>query len=158
MSIKEIINPWIDTQGFNCIACCPTNKQGLHLEFFEEGDDIFTRWKPNDDFQGWMDTLHGGIQALLIDETAGWVVCRKLQTTGVTSKMEIQYLKPVSTKLDHLTVRARIARTMRNLAFIDAEVYDSDGTVCTKASLLFFCASKEKAAKELGFTACEVEE
>ena len=156
MDIKKIINPWLDTEGYNCIVCCPTNRHGLHLEFYEEGDDILTRWKPGNDFQGWVNTLHGGIQALIIDETAGWVVCRKLQTTGVTSKMDIQYLKPVSTRLNLITVRARLVKMMRNVAFIDAEVYDPDGTVCTKAQLVYFCVSKEKA-QQAGFPGCEVE-
>ena len=84
MSMRKIINPWIGTEGYNCFVCCPTNPIGLHLEFWEDGDYIVTKFKPTHDYESWQNTLHGGIQALLIDETAGWVVCRKLQTNGVT--------------------------------------------------------------------------
>ena len=156
--MKKIKNPWLAHEGYNCIACCPDNKIGLHLEFWEDGDDILTQWKPTQDYQGWVDTLHGGIQSLLLDEVAGWVVTRKLQTTGVTSKMEVQYLKPISTLDTLIIVRARLARQMRNVAFIEAEIYNGHGEVCTKSTLVYFCASKQKAEEEIGFRGCILEE
>ena len=155
--MQKIKNPWLHKEGYQCFGCCPTNQSGLQLEFYEDGDDIVTFWTPEARFQGWIDTLHGGIQALLLDEICGWVVTRKLQTTGVTSKMETQYLKPVFTTDSQLTLRARISKQMRNIAFIEAELFDSQGTLCTKATCTYFCASKEKAAEEIGFIGCELE-
>ena len=137
--------------------CCPTNPIGLHLEFWEDGDYIITKFKPTHDYESWQNTLHGGIQALLIDETAGWVVCRKLQTNGVTSKMDMQYLKPVSTLLDEITVRAKITKMMRNVAFIEAELMDADETVLTRADLVYFCTPQFKL-KPGDFPGCELEE
>ena len=67
------------------------------MEFYEDGNEVISIWKPQPQFQGWIDTLHGGIQAVLLDEICAWVVLRKLQTTGVTSKMETRYMKPVNT-------------------------------------------------------------
>lgn len=58
------------------------------MEFYEDGDEIVSYWKPGPEYQGWLNTLHGGIQAVLLDEICGWTIFRKLQTTGVTSKME----------------------------------------------------------------------
>lgn len=114
------------------------------MEFYEDGDYVVTKFKPTRDYESWYNTLHGGIQALLIDETAGWVVCRKLQTNGVTSKMNMEYLKPVSSQLDEITVRAKISKMMRNVAFIEAELMDADNTVLTRAELIYFCTPKFK--------------
>ncbi|MCM1312204.1 MAG: PaaI family thioesterase, partial [Bacteroides sp.] len=139
-------------------GCCPNNEHGLKLKFYEDGDDIVSQWIPQAQYQGWIDTLHGGIQALLLDEISGWVVTRKLQTTGVTSKMETQYLKPVHTSDSCLTLRARLVKQVRNIAFIEAGLYDSAGVLCTKAVCTYFCFSKEKAAEEMGFCGCELEE
>lgn len=137
--MKLIKNPWLDKEGYNCIGCCPTNPTGFHLSFYEDGDDVVSRWNPTQNHQGWIDTLHGGVQALLMDEVAGWVVTSKLQMTGVTSKMEIQYVKPISTRLNTLTIRARLNRMMRNVAFIDAEIIDEEGEICSKSQLVYFC-------------------
>ena len=156
--MKKIKNPWLHKPGYNCIGCSPDNPMGLHLDFWEDGEDVVSRWTPTADYQGWIDTLHGGVQSLLLDEVAGWVVTRKLQTTGVTSKMEVQYVKPISTYDSLLTIRARISRQMRNVAFIEGEIYNAHGEVCTKAMLTYFCASRQKAEETMGFCGCDVEE
>ena len=156
--MKKIKNPWLQKPGYNCIGCSPDNPMGLHLDFWEDGEDVVSRWTPTADYQGWIDTLHGGVQSLLLDEVAGWVVTRKLQTTGVTSKMEVQYVKPISTYDSLLTIRARISRQMRNVAFIEGEIYNAHGEVCTKATLTYFCASRQKAEETMGFCGCDVEE
>lgn len=156
--MKKIKNPWLYREGYNCIGCAPDNPLGFHLHFFDDGDDVVTTWNPTQNHQGWIDTLHGGVQSLLIDEVAGWVVTRKLATTGVTSKMEVKYIKPVLTTGGPITVRAHVAKQMRNVAFIDAELLNAEDEVCTQATLVYFCASKEKAFETMGFTGCELED
>ncbi len=154
--MNKIKNLWTRTAGYNCIACSPTNPIGFHLDFYEDGEYILTRWDPTQNHQSWVNTLHGGVQSLLIDEVAGWVVTRKLQTTGVTSKMEVKYIKPVKTNEGEILVRAKLNKQMRNIAYIDAELLNKEGEVCTQGTLIYFCASQE-AAKENGFPGCELE-
>ena len=95
--MKKIINPYLHLQGYNCFGCAPHNPLGVHMEFYEDGDDIVSHWTPGHNHQGWLHTLHGGIQATLLDELCGWVVMRKCQTAGVTMRMTTQYKRPVST-------------------------------------------------------------
>ena len=141
--MKLIKNPWLDKEGYNCIGCCPGNPLGFHLSFYDDGDDVVSKWSPTQYHQGWIDTLHGGVQALLMDEVAGWVVTSKLKATGVTSKMNIQYLKPISTLEQELTIRARLNHMMRNVAFIDAEIINTAGEVCAKSELIYFCKKQD---------------
>ncbi|MGN0357677.1 MAG: PaaI family thioesterase, partial [Blautia sp.] len=156
--MKRIINPWEGMSGYNCIGCSPDNPFGLHLHFYEDGDDIVSKWKPSGNYQGWLNTLHGGIQALLLDEVCGWVITRKLQTAGVTSKMETRYKKPVSTLDTELTVRAHIREQRRNIVVIDATLADSSGTICTEATCTYYAFSKEKAQSDMHFTECRTED
>ena len=92
--MKKIINPWKDLEGYNCFGCAPNNESGVKMEFYEDGYEVVSIWKPRPEYQGWLNTLHGGIQSVLLDEICGWVVVRKLQTSGVTSKMETRFRKP----------------------------------------------------------------
>ena len=41
---KKIINPWTELgkEEYNCFMCSPTNPKGLHLSFYEDGDDVVT--------------------------------------------------------------------------------------------------------------------
>ena len=124
--------------GYRCFGCDPRSEQGLRMEFYEDGDRIVSRWKPRPEFQGWVDTLHGGIQATLADEISSWVVFRKFQTSGVTSRMEVRYLKPIHTSEDHITLQATVVRQRR---------------LC-----IYFLFPKEKAHEEFHFCDCGVEE
>ena len=48
-------------EGYNCFGCAPNNEAGVKMEFYEDGDEVISIWKPQPQFQGWIDTLHGGI-------------------------------------------------------------------------------------------------
>lgn len=155
--IKRIINPFLSIPGYNCPGCCPTNEKGLRLHFYEDGDDVVSFWYPENAYQSWSNTLHGGIHCLMLDEIAGWVVFHKLSTTAVTSKMETKYLKPLTIDGGRIEMRARITKRMRQVAFIEAELIQR-GEVCTRAEVVYFCAPQEKAIAEYGFAGCETEE
>lgn len=154
---RKIINPFLHLEGYNCFGCAPNNPLGVKLEFYEDGDDIVSEWHPSPDYQGWLNTLHGGIQSVLLDEICGWVVMRKLQTGGVTSKMETRFLRPVSTNDSCLTLRAHIIEQRKNIVEIEATLTDSAGHICTQAVCTYFTFSPEKAKKHLHFQGCKVE-
>jgi len=155
--MKKILNPWRDHPQYNCFGCCPDNPIGLHLEFYEDGEYIVSTWQPGENYQGWVETLHGGIISTLIDETCGWVVTRKMQTSGYTVSLNVKFKKAVSTKEQRVTVRANVVKQMRNLVFIHAEVTDSNGDLCAEGETTYFMMNEEKA-KEMGFRHCDVEE
>lgn len=156
--MKKIINPWKDMEGYNCFGCAPNNDAGLKMEFYEDNDEVFSRWKPRSCFQGWIDTLHGGIQATILDEICAWTVFRKLQTAGVTCKMETRYLKPISTKQEYITVKASIISQKRNIVTLEAIIYNFEGEACTKAICSYFTYTKEQAAQKFSFVDCKLQE
>lgn len=92
----------------------------------------------------------------LIDECASWVVFRKLQTTGVTSKLEVKYRKPVMTTEPQITVRARLNEMRRNVAYINVCIENSHGELCAEGEAVYFTFPAGKA-REMGFTECTTE-
>lgn len=154
---KRIINPWSGHPKYNCFGCAPNNPFGLHMVFYEEGDYIVSIWQPGQNYQGWVDTMHGGVLSTLIDETCGWVVTRKMQTSGFTTSLSVKFRKAVSTNEPRLTIRANIVKQMRNLLFIHAEISNAQGELCVEGEATYFLMNEEKA-KEMGFVHCEVEE
>lgn len=152
--MKKIVNPWKGIKDYFCFGCAPDNEAGVKMEFYEDGEDIVSVWHPEPKYQGWKDTLHGGIQAVLLDEICAWAIARKLQTAGVTSKMETRYLKPVMTTDDHIIIRARIREKHRNLVTVDARIDNIKGEICTQAVCTYFTFSEEKARKEMYFKGC----
>ena len=93
----------------------------------------------------------------MLDEICAWVIARKMQTSGVTSRMETHYLKQVHTTDSHLTLRARLKEVKRHFAFIEAGIFDEHDQLCTKAVCTYYLFSKEKAEKEMCFKGCYTE-
>ena len=158
--MKKIKNPWINLtdKGYNCFACAPSNPCGLKMEFYEDGDDIVSLWTPGDNYQGWLDTLHGGIQATLMDEIGGWIIARKFQTSGMTTNLNIKYKKPIPTgKNVTIEIRGRVKEVKRMFVFIEAEI-KYDGEVRSSAEMTYYTFSKDIAEKDFMFTGCELEE
>jgi len=142
--MKEINNPWHNHPDHFCIGCDPRNPFSLNMTFFEDGDDVVCNWTPRPEFQGWINVLHGGIQSLMIDETAAWVVTRFGHATGVTSKLECQYKKAININDGPITVRARIKKQMRRIFIIDAEITNSQGEVCTIGQATYYTYSDKQ--------------
>ena len=158
--MKKIINPWTELteEGYNCFACAPHNPCGLKMEFWEDGDDIVSFWNPDDNFQGWVKTLHGGIQATLMDEIGGWIIARKFQTSGMTTNLSIKYKKPIPTGENiKIEIRGRVKEVKRMFVFIEAEII-YDGEVRSCAEMTYCTFPKDVAEKDFMFSGCEVEE
>ena len=156
MVMRKIKNPYVGKEGYNCFGCSPDNPFGLHMHFFEDGNDVVSFWKPADFYQGWVNTLHGGIISTLMDEIAGWVVKRKLQTSGMTMRLNVKFKKPVMTTDTQITVRAHITDKRRNIVTIHVTLENSKGELCDEADVVYYAFDTEKA-KQMGFNHCDLE-
>lgn len=156
--MKKITNPWRGLEGYCCYGCDPASEPGLRMEFYEDGDEIVSFWQPRSEFQGWVDTLHGGIQATLADEISSWVVFRKFQTSGVTSRMEVRYRRQIRISDGRLELRASVRQQRRNIVDIAVRILDAQGETCTEAVCTYFLFPREQAREKFHFCACGVEE
>lgn len=145
----KINNPFYKLEGYNCFGCSPHNEFGLRMNFVLEGDTVVCHWQPENHLQGWVGVLHGGIQATLMDEIASWYVFVKLQTAGVTSKMEVKLLKPVMMDKAPLKLTARLQEMKRNIAVIQVELYMSDGTLGAEALMHYYTYPQKIASEKL---------
>lgn len=145
--VKKLSNPFVRYEGYQCFGCSPDNSFGLRLQFKEEGEFITAEWEPVDHFQGWFNTLHGGIQTTMLDEIASWFVFVKLNTSGVTCEMEVKLRKPVRTDEGPIFLKASLREMRKNIAVIDTYLYNSRQELCTEGVMHYF-TFPEKIAKE----------
>ena len=97
-----------DPEVYQCFGCSPYNEFGLHLEFWEDADEVVSFWNPSPILQSYPKVLHGGIQSTLLDEIAGWVVYVKCGTVGVTAEMKVRFKKPLMIDQGEITIRAKL--------------------------------------------------
>jgi uncharacterized protein (TIGR00369 family) len=134
---RRIRNPFDADQNM-CFGCGPKNPAGLKLTFEEDGEMLQARWEPDPNFQGYINVLHGGIIATLLDEVGAWCIYIKAGTSGVTSSLKVRYLKPVHISKGMITVEARLIQKKEKNALIVAALYDGDGKLCAEADLDYF--------------------
>ena len=155
--MREIKNPWIGTEGYNCFGCCPTNPYGVKMRFYEDGQDVVSFWKPKDCYQSWINTLHGGVQSVLLDEICGWVVFHKLQSSGVTAKMETRFRKPVAIEQEYVELRARLREMRRNIAVVDGEIRSAEGEILVECTCTYFTFDAAHAPEGVPYRPTELE-
>jgi uncharacterized protein (TIGR00369 family) len=156
--MKKITNPFApiaSEEVYNCFGCSPANDKGLHLEFWEDGDELVARWQPEKAYEGWSGVLHGGIQATLLDEAAAWLVFVKLKTAGVTSEMHISYEKPVFISKGEITIRARLVSHENRMAGIHCKLADGEGKICATAEVDYFCFPEKIARAKYNYPGVE---
>lgn len=149
--MKKLLNPFIEQEGYQCFGCSPNNPFGLHLEFEEKDDCVEATWVPIDHFQGWCNTLHGGIQATMLDEIASWLVFVKLNTSGVTCKMEVKLVKPVKMDEGNIHLKAILREMQRNIAVIDCFLYNDKMEMCTEGVMHYFTFPEKVARQRFWF-------
>jgi len=147
--IKPIRNPFCGTPNAGCFVCGAANAEGLHLEFFEDGDDVVTTWEPEHRFAGYGVILHGGIQSTILDEIAAWAVFVKLRTAGVTQRMEVEFRSPVYLDRGTLRFRARLPEVDGKTARVPAELIDGSDRVCTRATVTYRLFPEKLAREKL---------
>jgi len=125
------------------------------MHFRLKGDAVVCDWEPETHLQGWVGVLHGGIQATLMDEIASWYVFVKLQTAGVTSKMEVKLLKPVKMDMAPFRLEATLIEMKRNIAMIQVELFMRDGTLGAEAVMHYFTYPRSIASSKLFYPGIE---
>jgi len=149
--MRDINNPYKGLEGYLCFGCCPDNEFGLKLKFTENDDFIESEWEPNASFQGYKNILHGGIQASLLDEIAGWAVSVKLGSSGVTSHLDIRYKKPVKVDEGNIKLRARVIKQENKIATVEAILLNSKGIICAEALIDYYVLPEEKAKRDFHY-------
>ncbi|MFO7790262.1 MAG: PaaI family thioesterase [Bacteroidales bacterium] len=145
--MKKIKNKFAEKGFYNCFACSPDNPKGLKMEFWRDGEDVVSYFYPGWYYDGWDGIMHGGIISTLMDEVGAWIIMDAINIDGVTARMNIQFKKPVKTKVDRpgeeekLEIRGRIAYKKHKLVRIKTELRNKSGQLCSEADIDYIIQS-----------------
>jgi len=115
-----------------CFVCGPKNPAGLKLDFSFNGKSIKTRFVPKKEHQGYMNIVHGGIIATLLDEVMIKLAI-ELDMPAVTAQMDIRLKKALSVG-QQITVRAEITSITKRLLEASAEAVTDDDEIIAEAT------------------------
>ncbi|SUZ64138.1 uncharacterized protein METZ01_LOCUS16992 [marine metagenome] len=122
----------------HCFGCSPSNDKGLRLEFFRHDDGtIETRHQTAGHHCGFDNVIHGGIQAVILDEVMGVAAQSSLPTKApdlacATAEMRLTYLRPAFTA-DEVIGRAWVVAVAGRDIHVKAVLLSSDMVELTTA-------------------------
>jgi acyl-coenzyme A thioesterase PaaI-like protein len=133
-----------------CFACGARNTYGLGLVFHREGDEIVTEFTPDTRYQGFPGVLHGGVLAMLLDETLE----RLSVVEGrwlMTGRLEVRYRRaaPVGRPL-RVSGRVVATRARALLAEGSVRLADEPGAVVAEAQGIFLPLPADVQAQVFG--------
>lgn len=119
----------------HCLLCGADNAQGLALDFHVLPDGgVRAVFAGGERFEGYPDTLHGGLIAALLDSAmTNCLFARGI--VAATARLNVRYVQPGRSGLP-MEVVATVERSSRGLHYLAAEVRQ-DGDVVANAQGTF---------------------
>lgn len=146
--MRKISNPYNKLEGHLCFACSDKNPLGLKMQFFEDGDNVISKWQADTHYQGFHNILHGGIQATLMDEIGAWFVQIKIKTSGVTSSLNTKYIQPVASK-GEILLKASLKSKRRNIVEVHVELFTDGDKLCSVSDITYYTFPQQLAKRKL---------
>lgn len=131
-----------------CFGCGPFNDRGMQLRFEKDGDVVRTRTTPTKGWDGPPGVLHGGLQATLIDEVAGWTLVGFLGRIGLTTSMNVRYMRPVRLG-EELVAEGTIASREGEIVTVKAKVLQG-GRACALGRVSYALVDGHRAEQNMG--------
>lgn len=127
----------IDIPGNRCFGCGPVNPVGLKLVFYPDGPQgVFTHFVAEPDHCGAEGVVHGGLQAVLLDEVMGTAIRAAHQggeqPQAVTAEFNLKYRRPAPVG-DSLRVEGRLLRAEGRNLFLEGRLLDEAGELLSSA-------------------------
>ena len=93
MTEHDALDPYTFGATQTCFGCGPHNGLGLRLRFERDGEFVRTRFTLGAGYDGPPGILHGGLQAMIADEVAGWTLVGLRGRIGLTTSLQIRYIQ-----------------------------------------------------------------
>lgn len=137
----------------HCFVGGVENPIGLKVVFEEEGKQVWAKFTPREEHQGFPGILHGGLAGTPLDEVMGRCLLAGGEERWMLSvKLEVRYRKPIPIG-EPLTVMGEIAEDRGRLVETRGEIRLSDGSLAAETKGIYIQTPqemREKMEKELG--------
>jgi len=148
MSERSTLDPYVFGAAQRCFGCGPHNPLGLRLRFERVGDEVVTRFTPGEGLEGPPRVFHGGLQATVADEVAGWACLGLLGRMGFTTSLDVRYIRPAEIGVE-VEARGRVASRNGAIAAISVRLTQRGKTVLM-GTVHYMLPDEDKAAAYLG--------
>jgi uncharacterized protein (TIGR00369 family) len=123
-------HPLIQELHRSCFACGMANPDGLNLQFsITAGGTARTTWNPSDHYKGYLDRVHGGVLATLLDSAMVHGLFAQ-GVAAVTAELTVRYLRPVLVDAP-VHVSGWVESDAHGLSICRSEIHQADTLAVT---------------------------
>ena len=126
----------IDSPDNQCFGCSPHNERGMCMRFRKVGPGVVeSHHTVAEHLGGAPGVVHGGIQAVLLDEAMGVAIHQSegnADVDVVTAEFKLRYRRPVATGVP-LVVRGTLQRSDGRDYWMEGAIVDASGERLTVA-------------------------
>ena len=131
----------------NCFICGEKNPVSPKLHFHKiDEKTVETEFVPPKIWTGWGKIVHGGLQATLLDEAAGWAVLLLSGQYALTINMEIKFFYPVYVN-EKLRIIGKVVEEKQDTITIEAELINPKNICCTKGKITYKIVNQSRIEK-----------
>ena len=117
-----------------CFVCGARNPIGLRLRFRTDGKIVETDFVPSREHNGFVNVIHGGILATLLDEIMVWACGVETRQFAYCAEMTVRYLSP-SRPGEGIRARAELVENKRGrLLLARGELFGPAGQILATAT------------------------
>ena len=133
-TLRKLTNFDTDKQ---CFACGPENEAGLRMEFFTDGETVYSWLKVPPHLCGWQQIVHGGIVTAIMDEVMSWTAHHLIRKIILTKSIQVEFHRPLRVDRE-IRAEGRIYRlTGENEAELEATIVDAADRAYASARATF---------------------
>jgi acyl-coenzyme A thioesterase PaaI-like protein len=134
--VTAVALPWRTREDHRCFGCAPGNPHGLGLSFHHDGQTLWTELDLGHHYESYPGVVHGGIVALVCDETMGNLIVLRDGSPAVTTSLRMRYVGTVHVGHPH-RVTASLTSETPTMVHAVADVTDARGDLVASATATY---------------------
>ncbi|HEY7774146.1 MAG TPA: PaaI family thioesterase [Marinagarivorans sp.] len=144
---EELIPPGVQSSVFNGFVTSSNNENGLKLKIHhDKKGGVSCRWTVARAFEGYPQTLHGGVSFAILDELLAYSVFDRYRTFAVTLSSKTQWLGRIKVDSD-ITAKAVVTRKFWRFVRVEGMIFNNKGRVVVKMHGTFYMPTKSEFKK-----------
>jgi uncharacterized protein (TIGR00369 family) len=149
MRSDQQLKPLPNSSNHNCFGCSPINPSGLRMQFYTNGEAVFSTVTVPGHLCGWNQLVHGGVLSTILDEIMSWAGIYLLKKITLTKSLTVDFIKPVYLNTNYTAEGKVLEIKGKHEAVMGGILYDAEGSICTRSTANFAVFSPA-VAKRLG--------
>ncbi|MDZ7923134.1 MAG: PaaI family thioesterase [Marinagarivorans sp.] len=143
----QLIPPGVTSSVFNGFVTSINNQYGLQLKIHhEKNGGVACEWETARKFEGYPQTLHGGISFAILDELLAYAIFERYRTFAVTLSSKTQWLGRVKIG-SKITAKAIVIRRFWRFVKVQGYIYNHKNHCVVSMAATFYIPSKAEFGK-----------